>query len=68
MQIIELFSVGRGLRSARCLPFKCGLTEEVNSAYSTAPRGPPKEKKGYAVITDILSRTPDKCSHSEFVT
>ena len=66
MQVTELFSVGRG--SARCLPFKCGIREDVNSVYRTAPRGPLEEKKGSTVITDILARKPDKCSQSESVT
>ncbi len=54
LQVTELLRVGRGLRSARCLPFKCGITEEVNSVYRTAPRGPSEEKEEYAVITDTL--------------
>lgn len=63
-----MFRDGRGLWSACSLLFKCGIREKVNSVHRTAPRGPPEEKKGYAVITDILFRTSDKCSQSESVT
>lgn len=66
--IQELLSVGRGLQSAHCLPFKGGIREKVNSVHRTAPMGPPEENKGYAAITGTLSRTPDKCSQSESVT
>ena len=68
LQFKQVFSVGWGLDSARCLPFQCGITEEVISVHRTAPEGAPEEEKGYAVITDTLSRTPDKCSQSESVT
>lgn len=54
--------------STHCLPFKCGITEEVNSVYRTVPKRAPEEKKEYAVITDTLSTTADKCSQPESVT
>lgn len=43
-------------------------SEKVNSVHRTSPRGPLQEKKGYAVIRDILFMTSDKCSQSESVT
>lgn len=66
-QIIVL-CLWRTICSTRCLPFKCGITEDVSSVYMTVPKRAPEEKKGYAVITDTLSTTPDKCSQPEPVT
>lgn len=68
MQVTELFSGGRGLWSAPSLRFKCGIREKVNLVHRTVPRGTLEEKKGYAVIRDILFRMSDKCSQSESVT